>query len=97
MYIWIVLGLFGLLNLVAFFLIAWDKRKATKGLWRTPEKYFYSLAFLGGGLGLLLGMSKFRHKTQKWAFKWRLYLALLLNLAWLAVLAWLFFEYGLFK
>ncbi|MCP4442642.1 MAG: DUF1294 domain-containing protein [Aureispira sp.] len=94
MLIFIIVGVFIVLNLGSFFLVGWDKRKATKEHWRIPEKRFYWLALLGGGSGLLMGMSTFRHKTQKWAFKWRLYLAIALNLALISVVIWAMLNYN---
>ena len=35
---------------------------------RTPESTFLLIALLGGSLGVLAGMYKFRHKTQKQKF-----------------------------
>ena len=56
------------LNVIVFFMYGSDKKKAEKKQWRTPEK-----TLILGGLvapwGALLGMSHFRHKTQKAKFK----------------------------
>ncbi len=41
-----------------------DKQKAKQKKWRTPEKVFLWLAFLGGGPGVLVGFVAFRHKTR---------------------------------
>lgn len=51
-------------NLWAFILCWWDKRKAKQGAWRVPEKTLMTLALLGGEFGLWLGMQRFRHKTK---------------------------------
>ena len=51
---------------VLFMLI--DKAKAQKGLWRIPEKLLLFLAYIGGSLGILLGMQMFHHKTKKAIF-----------------------------
>ena len=58
-----------LVNLVAFVAYGIDKRRAQKGRWRIPESTLLLLAFFGGALGALLGMSVFRHKTKHWKFK----------------------------
>ena len=42
-----------------------DKRKAEKGKWRIPEKTLFMFTWLGGGIGTIAGMYKFRHKTMK--------------------------------
>ena len=51
-------------NLWAFILCWWDKRKAKQGAWRVPEKTLMTLALLGGEFGLWFGMQRFRHKTK---------------------------------
>jgi len=53
------------INLIGFFAMWLDKRKAKKGAWRIPEKSLFMITFLGGGIGTVAGMYKFRHKTQK--------------------------------
>ena len=53
------------LNLTAFFTYGWDKCRAKKGQWRVPEHTLLALAFAGGGVGALLGMRVFHHKTRK--------------------------------
>ncbi|MCH2043869.1 MAG: DUF1294 domain-containing protein [Saprospiraceae bacterium] len=58
-----------------------DKQKAIEQELRIPEKRFFKLAFYGGSLGIYWGMSKFKHKRQKWSFKWRIYVAMLCNLS----------------
>ena len=46
----------------------YDKRKAQRGSWRTPEKTLFTITLLGGGIGTIIGMYKFRHKTKKMRF-----------------------------
>ena len=57
------------LNLTAFFTYGWDKCRAKKGQWRVPEHTLLALAFAGGGVGALLGMRVFHHKTRKTKFR----------------------------
>lgn len=57
------------LNLVAFLLYGIDKYKAKKQLWRIPESTLLLFSFVGGGLGSLLGMMCFRHKTKHIKFR----------------------------
>ena len=47
-----------------------DKRKAIKGKYRIAEKTLFMIAILGGSIGSILGMNKFRHKTKHWYFKY---------------------------
>lgn len=53
-----------LANLVGYFLMWSDKRKAKLGKWRIPESKLILIALLGGSIGVLFGMKKFRHKTK---------------------------------
>lgn len=56
------------INIIAFFTMYADKRKARKGKWRISEKRIWLLAILGGATGALAGMFGFRHKTKHWLF-----------------------------
>jgi len=40
-----------------------DKIKARKNMWRVPEATLLCIAVLGGGVGCLMGMRLFHHKT----------------------------------
>lgn len=57
-----------IINIIGFLIMGIDKRKAVKNLWRIPEKTFFIISLLGGGLGSWLGMYTFRHKTKHWYF-----------------------------
>ena len=56
------------MNVVAFCLMAYDKKCAKTGKWRVPEKTLFLAAACFGGLGGVLGMQLLRHKTQHWYF-----------------------------
>lgn len=56
------------INAITFLAMGFDKWKAKKGYWRTPEKTLLTLALLGGGIGGIAGMYIFRHKTKKMRF-----------------------------
>ena len=45
-----------------------DKFKAKRGYWRIPEGTLIMITVLGGGIGTLIGMYTFRHKTKKLKF-----------------------------
>ena len=47
------------INLIGFFIMWLDKRKAKKGAWRIPEKTLFIITALG---------DTFHHKTQKIQF-----------------------------
>ena len=59
---------FIVINIIGFFIMWLDKRKAIKGSWRIPEKTLFMFTWLGGGIGTIAGMYKFRHKTMKKKF-----------------------------
>ncbi len=57
------------INAAAMFLYAWDKRRAIKHQYRVPEKRLLLMGALGGGIGSLVGMYVFHHKTSKRKFQ----------------------------
>ena len=57
-----------IINAIGFLLMLGDKRMAQKNLWRIPETTLLSVAAMGGGIGSLLGMYTFRHKTRHLKF-----------------------------
>lgn len=64
----LLLGMVGLCSLANFVLCAVDKHAAKAGRRRIPEKRFFTIALLGGGPGLWLGMRCFHHKTLHRSF-----------------------------
>ena len=57
-----------IVNALGFLLMLVDKRKAQKNLWRIPESTLFLMAVIGGSIGSIAGMYKFRHKTKHWQF-----------------------------
>lgn len=57
-----------IINIIGFFLMGLDKRKAKKGKWRIPERTLFLTAAVGGSLGCWMGMYTFHHKTKHWYF-----------------------------
>ena len=57
-----------IINLIGFLAMWIDKYKAKKGYWRIPEGSLIMITLLGGGIGTIYGMYKFRHKTKKLKF-----------------------------
>ena len=51
-------------NIISFYLMWSDKRKAIKNQYRIPEKTLMLWAAVGGSIGSILGMKVFRHKTR---------------------------------
>ncbi|MCT4584843.1 MAG: DUF1294 domain-containing protein [Peptostreptococcaceae bacterium] len=58
-----------IINVVAFFVVKSDKRKAIKNKFRISEKNLFLISILGGSIGFYIGMNYFRHKTNKTKFK----------------------------
>ena len=67
---YIVWGYFVGINLVGFVVMGVDKRRAIQGAWRISEASLFTVSLLGGALGCMLGMKRFRHKTRHWYFKY---------------------------
>ena len=78
------------MNIVAFVLMGHDKKCARQGKWRVPEKTLFLVMACFGGLGGVLGMKVFHHKTQHWYFKVFFPVLLIVQIAVLAVGACLF-------
>ena len=77
------------INIASFVLMAVDKYKAKHGLWRISEKMLFLPVLLGGGVGGVLGMKVFHHKTRHWYFKYGFPVLLVLWTALVLWLAWL--------
>ena len=64
-------GYLAIVNLWAFCLMGFDKRRAKRrGARRIRERTLFLSALLGGSIGSLAGMQCFRHKTKHWYFVW---------------------------
>lgn len=57
------------INIITLLVWGFDKLRAKLQHWRIPENALFALIILGGGIGALLGMTVFRHKTRKLKFK----------------------------
>ncbi|MGN0778304.1 MAG: DUF1294 domain-containing protein [Aristaeellaceae bacterium] len=65
-----IVGLFlAGMNLLSFTLMGVDKRRARQGRWRIPERTLFLVTALFGGLGGVLGMRVFHHKTRHRSFR----------------------------
>ena len=67
-----------------------DKKKAQKGAWRISEQALFYITLLGGGVGTILGMYTFRHKTKKLRFTIGFPVILISEII---LLGYLFFKY----
>ena len=89
--LWQLFGLYLLLvNLCAFLIMGIDKRRAKKDRWRISEKTLFLPVILGGGLGGILGMRLFHHKTRHWYFRFGFPAIFLIESALLLFLLWKF-------
>lgn len=69
------------INIVGFFAMGIDKWKAKNNAWRIPENTLFVITALGGGIGTIVGMYTFRHKTKKARFTLGLPAILILEIA----------------
>lgn len=61
-------GVLAVINIIAFVLVGFDKKKSLNRAERFPEVLFFILSVFFASLGVLLGMFVFRHKTRKLYF-----------------------------
>lgn len=69
-----------IINIIGIFIMYIDKKKAIKKLYRIPEKNLFFICMIGGSLGIIIGMYKFRHKTQHKKFIYGVPLLLIINI-----------------
>jgi uncharacterized membrane protein YsdA (DUF1294 family)/cold shock CspA family protein len=82
----VVLILYLVASVVAFFAYAFDKSAAVKGQWRTQESTLHMFALLGGWPGALAAQRLLRHKSAKASFQTIFWFTVVLNcgtLGWL--------------
>lgn len=60
----VALAIIAVMNIAAFALMGHDKRCARQGKWRVAEKTLFLVTACFGGLGGVLGMKVFHHKTN---------------------------------
>ena len=82
----VLLGYLVIINLLAFFSCMIDKRRAKKRRHRISEHTLLFLSAIGGALGMLLAMRRFRHKTLHKKFTVPIFLILQLIAIWLFLL-----------
>lgn len=79
------------LSISTFGTYAFDKAKAKRNAWRTPESTLHLLALTGGWPGAIIAQQTLRHKSQKRSFRTIFWLTVILNFC---ALAWLFSASG---
>lgn len=77
----IAAGLYVVMSVVTFTAFWLDKRAASRGTWRTPEKTLHMLELCCGWPGAICAMQMLRHKNRKPAFWVLTGLAAALNVA----------------
>ena len=65
----ILLLFYLIINLVGFFIMGEDKKRARNHQYRISEKTLWLAALFGGAVGTTTGMQVFRHKTKHLSFK----------------------------
>lgn len=86
----LIYGYYGL-SIITFLAYVYDKFKAKRNAWRTPESTLHFLALLGGWPGAALAQQICRHKSSKRDFKFMFWLTVFVNIA---MLTWLLSPYG---
>lgn len=76
-----------IINMLTYGAFWLDKRKAKRHRWRIPEAVLLGMVVLGGGVGAMVGMKQFRHKTKKKKFKYGVPIIFFLELI---LVVWLF-------
>jgi uncharacterized membrane protein YsdA (DUF1294 family) len=78
--VWITAIYLVIINFLALTTMWWDKRKARNDGWRISEATLLIMGFIGGSIGLIIGMFGFRHKTKKRMFQAITFLGLVVSL-----------------
>ena len=68
------------ISVLSFILVGCDKYLARNKKRRVSENTLLFWAFLGGSLGVGMGMWGFKHKTSKRSFLWKFYGILIIQL-----------------
>ena len=71
---------FLIINLLGFFLIWLDKKRAIANQFRIPEKTLLTIVAFGGFIGSGLAMLLFRHKTSKTPYLLRFFVIIVLQI-----------------
>ncbi len=87
----VVLALYLVASLVAFFAYAFDKSAASRNQWRTQESTLHLFALLGGWPGALAAQRLLRHKSAKASFQATFWVTVVLNCG---ALGWLCSPFG---
>ena len=75
-----------IVNSIGFICMFLDKKFASMNQYRISEGTLFSISFIGGVIGVLLGMYCFRHKTKKLKFVIGLPIILIIQ-----IISWVYF------
>lgn len=90
---WVILGVFGLYNLIVFAIYVNNVFRTQKGMPRFHTNHMFQMACFGGGLGAWLAMVLFKAKKHRHQFRqWLPRLAVIQPLVF-CVTAWAVFEF----
>jgi len=67
-------------NIFTLALMGIDKYQAVHYKWRISEKTIFTFPFFFGGIGILVGMFLFHHKTKHWSFRIFVPLSIVFNI-----------------
>ena len=80
-----------MMNIISFYLFAKDKRQSKKNSWRVSERSLLLFTICLGGMGALLAMKFYRHKTKHFHFNVIVGLSALMTLGiFLWIVGWSF-------
>jgi len=79
--IYLLAGYLAIVNLIGFFIMGIDKRRAIRRSFRVPEATLFLIAIIGGAFGSILGMYTFRHKTRHPIFVFGMPVILIIQIA----------------
>ncbi|MCM3568331.1 DUF1294 domain-containing protein [Neobacillus mesonae] len=65
----IVTAIIIIMNIIGFWIMGADKRRAKMHKFRIRERTLWLVALFGGAVGTTAGMQFFRHKTKHFSFK----------------------------
>ncbi|OPJ56475.1 DUF1294 domain-containing protein [Alkalithermobacter paradoxus] len=57
-----------IINIIGYIITGIDKSRSRNRRFRVREAKFFIISFIGGALGVVMGMTVFRHKTSKRSF-----------------------------
>lgn len=95
-HMWMLLGIYLLLiNGYTFLIMKHDKQQARRGGRRIPEQHLYMMSWIGGAIGVLSAMRRYRHKTKHTGFRFGIPLIILFHMLLLMMFILIFYPVNL--